>query len=251
MNPCRSQTYQTVLGFGGAFTDSAPYVFSKLNSTLPAHVLDMYFSESGLKYNMARLPIGSCDFSLDNYNYDSVSGDVNLTHFSINHDRQRIIPLIRSALAVRQRWTNDTLNILGSPWSPPQWMKANRNPYCPQGCSNCFLNNNDKAAWAVYFSKFVAAYKAEEIQIWGITVQNEPEYCPPNYEGMNWTPETERDFLKTYLGPQLKRDHPDLNILIYDHSKDHVVEWAKTIYSDSDAAQYVWGTAVHWYILRR
>lgn len=64
---------------------------------------------------------------------------------------------------------------------------------------------------------------------------------------MNWTPETERDFLKTYLGPQIKKNHPDLNILIYDRNKDHVVEWAETIYSDSDATQYVWGTAVHWY----
>ena len=180
MNLCRSQTYQTVLGFGGAFTDSASYVFSKLNSTLQAHVLDMYFSESGLKYNMARLPIGSCDFSLENYNYDSVNGDVHLTHFSINHDRQRIIPLIRSALAVRQRWTNDTLNILGSLWSPLQWMKPTTIPTALRVTRTVFSTTMTKAAWAVYFSKFVAAYKAEEIQIWGITVQNEPEYCPPD-----------------------------------------------------------------------
>ena len=243
----RSMTYQTVLGFGGAFTDSASFVFSKLNSTLQTQVLDMYFSESGLRYNMARLPIGSCDFSLENYNYDNVSGDVNLTHFSIDHDRERIIPLIKRALAVRQQWTNDSLNILGSPWSPPGWMKANSNPYCPQGCSNCYLNDASKVSWALYFSKFVTAYEAEGIKIWGITVQNEPEYCPPTYEGMNWSPETERDYIKTYLGPQLKRDHPDLNILIYDHNKDHVVEWAQTVYSDNEAAQYVWGTAVHWY----
>lgn len=151
-------TYQTVLGFGGAFTDSASYIFSKLNSTLQAQVLDMYFSESGLKYNMARLPIGSCDFSLNNYNYDNVSGDVTLTHFSIDHDKERIIPLIKRALSVRQKWTNDTLNILGSPWSPPSWMKANDHPYCPQGCSNCYLNDNDKASWALYFSKFVTSY---------------------------------------------------------------------------------------------
>ena len=240
-------TYQSILGFGGAFTDSASYVFSKLNSTLQAQVLDMYFSESGLKYNMARLPIGSCDFSLENYNYDDVSGDTGLTHFSIDHDKQRIIPLIKSALAVRQKWTNDTLNILGSPWSPPAWMKDNNNPYCPQSCSNCQLIYNDQPTWALYFSKFVSAYAAEGINIWGITIQNEPEYCPPTYEGMNWTPETERDFLKNHLGPQLHKDHPDLNILIYDHNKDHVVEWAQTIYSDATAAQYAWGTAVHWY----
>ena len=213
-------TYQTVLGFGGAFTDSASYVFSKLNSTLQAQVLDMYFSDSGLKYNMARLPIGSCDFSLATYNYDNVSGDTDLRHFNIDHDKDRIIPLIKNTQSVRKEWTDDVLNILGSPWSPPQWMKMNNFPSCSQGCSKCLLNDDDRASWALYFSKFVTAYKAEGINIWGVTVQNEPEYCPPDYEGMHFTPETERDFLKMYLGPQLKKDHPDLNILIYDHNKD-------------------------------
>ena len=91
--PFRSQKYQTILGFGGAFTDSASTIFSKLNPTLQAQLLDMYFSKDGLRYNMARLPIGSCDFSLENYNYASTSGDANLTHFSIDHDKSHIIPL--------------------------------------------------------------------------------------------------------------------------------------------------------------
>ena len=129
----RSMTYQTVLGFGGAFTDSASFVFSKLNSTLQTQVLDIYFSESGLRYNMARLPIGSCDFSLENYNYDNVSGDVNLTDFSIDHDRERIIPLIKRALAVRQQWTNDSLNILGSPVEPPRVDEGQQQPLLSPG----------------------------------------------------------------------------------------------------------------------
>ena len=244
LNPyhCRSVTYQTILGFGGAFTDSASDIFFKLSSSLQDHVLNMYFSDDGLRYNMARLPIGSCDFSLENYNYADVVGDVNLTSFSISHDCQQIIPLIKSALKL-----SPTLNIVASPWSPPGWMKLNSNPYCPQGCSNCLLNDKYHWTWALYFSKFLSAYAEQGIKIWGVTIQNEPEYCPPTYEGMNWTPESERDFLKHFLGPRLKSDHPDVNILIYDHNKDHVVDWAKTIYSDHEAAQYVWGTAVHWY----
>ena len=236
-----------MLGFGGAFTDSASYVFSKLNSTLQAQVLDMYFSDTGLKYNMARLPIGSCDFSLATYNYDNVSGDTNLTHFSIDHDKENIIPFIQRAISTRLKWTNDTLNIVASPWSPPKWMKKLDTEYCILSCFLCDLKEEYKSSWALYFSKFISAYKEEGIDVWGVTVQNEPGACPELYEGMHFTPETERDFIKTYLGPQLKKDHPDLNILIYDHNKDHVVEWAKTIYSDSNAAQYVWGTAVHWY----
>ena len=243
----RSVTYQSILGFGGAFTDSASYVFSRLGPALQSHVLDMYFSEQGLQYNMARLPIGSCDFSLGNYNYDNTSRDAGLINFSIVHDTSRIMPFIKRALGVRSTWTNDSLYILASPWSPPGWMKNGGDPYCPSGCGQCKLRDEYHSTWALYFSKFLSGYSDTGIKIWGVTVQNEPEYCPPTYEGMNWTPETERDFLKQYLGPQLKKDHPDVNILIYDHNKDHVVEWAQTIYSDPDAAQYVWGTAVHWY----
>lgn len=247
LRPRRSTTYQTVLGFGGAFTESASYVFSKLNSSLQAKVLDMYFSDSGLQYNMARLPIGSCDFSLGNYNYDGVKDDVSLEHFSIDHDKELVIPFIKGALEVRRRWTSERLNIVASPWSPPAWMKEDDVYFCPLGCLGCNLKEDYHAAWALYFSKFLSAYNSEGIGIWGVTVQNEPEACPIDYEGMHWTPETERDFVKNYLGPTLKSKHPNVSLLIYDHNKDHVVEWAQTILSDPDAAKYVWGTAVHWY----
>eukprot|EP00731_Ephydatia_muelleri_P027239 Em0019g112a len=242
-----SSSYQTILGFGGAFTESAAYVFSKLNSSLQSQVLQMYFSEDGLRYNMARKPIGSCDFSLASYNYDSTSGDAELADFSIDHDLALIIPFIQRANATLMSWSKDTLNIVASPWSPPGWMKNNDNPFCPLGCLHCQLLDQYQQAWALYFSKFLSAYAEQGISIWGITVQNEPEYCPTSYEGMNFNPQTEGSFIKNYLGPQLSRDHPDVQILAYDHNKDHVVEWAQTIYSDPEIAQYVWGIAVHWY----
>eukprot|EP00731_Ephydatia_muelleri_P037747 Em0551g6a len=243
----RSSSYQTILGFGGAFTESAAYVFSKLNSSLQSQVLQMYFSEDGLRYNMARKPIGSCDFSLASYNYDNTSGDAELVDFSIDHDLALIIPFIQRANATLMSWSKDTLNIVASPWSPPGWMKNNDNPFCPLGCAQCQLLDQYQQAWALYFSKFLSAYAEQGISIWGITVQNEPEYCPTSYEGMNFNPQTEGSFIKNYLGPQLSRDHPDVQILAYDHNKDHVVEWAQTIYSDPEIAQYVWGIAVHWY----
>ena len=242
----RSTTYQTIMGFGGAFTDAASYVFSKLNSTLQTQMLNMYFSEDGLRYNMARLPMGSCDFSLGNYNYDSNSGDTNLDTFSIDHDKERIIPFIKRAISTISESKGNELRIVSSPWSPPKWMKNNDSPYC-HDCSSCTLKDQYKETWALYFSKFISAYSQQGVPIWGITVQNEPEYCPPTYEGMHYDAEAERDFIKQHLGPKLRRDHPDLKILIYDHNKDHVVNWAQTIYSDSEAAQYVWGTAIHWY----
>jgi O-glycosyl hydrolase len=102
-------------------------------------------------------------------------------------------------------------------------------------------------AWADYFVKFADAYKAAGFPLWGFTMQNEPGTNWLTYESMNMTPETQRDFLKTFLGPTLHKAHPELNILIYDHNKDKIVEWANTIFSDPDASQYAWGTAFHWY----
>jgi len=102
------------------------------------------------------------------------------------------------------------------------------------------------SSWVLYYSKFLTAYHGQGIDFWGMTVQNEPEFAAP-WEACVYHPEQERDFLKNYLGPVIARDHPDVNIMIYDHNKDHVVTWAQTILSDPDAAKYVWGTAFHWY----
>lgn len=239
-------TFQTMVGFGGAFTDSAAFVFSKLNSTLQAKVLDMYFSKGGLQYNMGRLPIGSCDFSLDHYTYDEVVGDTNLTHFTIEHDKERIIPFIKQAIETRKKWNKKQLHILASPWGPPTWMKALKTKYCVS-CEGCSINDEYKSTWALYFPKFISAYNDQNISIWGVTVQNEPGACPLDYEGLHFTPETEADFVAKYLGPVMKDHHPDVKILIYDHNKDKVVKWSETVYGNTEAAKYVWGTAVHWY----
>ncbi|XP_019851801.1 PREDICTED: putative glucosylceramidase 3 [Amphimedon queenslandica] len=243
----RSLMYQTIVGFGGAFTDSASYVFSKLNSTHQAAILNMYFSEDGLRYNMGRLPIGSCDFSYNHYTYDEVRDDENLTHFTIEHDKGYIIPFIREANATLNKWSNDSLYILASPWSPPAWMKVLDLPYCPLSCLECRLKDKYKKTWAEYFVKFIEAYGGEGVRVWGVTVQNEPGACPVEYEGMHFDPETQRDFIKEYLGPSLRSSHPDVKLLIYDHNKNHVVKWVETIFSDPEASSYAWGTAVHWY----
>jgi len=101
-------------------------------------------------------------------------------------------------------------------------------------------------SWALYFSKVVTAYHNNGIDLWGITIQNEPEFAAP-YEACCFTAEEQRDFLKNYLGPQLRKDHPDLSIMIYDHNKDHVAEWARTFYTDPVASNFADGTAFHWY----
>ena len=130
-------------------------------------------------------------------------------------------------------------------------MKKNGHMNCDLGPWTCVLKDDAdiQQAWAKYFSKYLDAYKRNKINIWGVTIQNEPEAQTGNlvYEGMHFTPSTEKAFLINHLGPVMQADHPDVNVLIYDHNKDHIVEWAQTILGDPKSAKYVWGTAFHWY----
>ena len=243
----QSITYQEIEGFGGAFTDSSTHVFDSMPSNLQDQLVEMYFGETGLKYNMGRLTIGSCDFSMEYYNYDDVKGDVNLTNFNISHDEEHIIPFIQRAIKA----ANVSIKFVASPWSAPAWMKKNNHMNCDLGPWTCVLKDDAtiQQAWAQYFSKYIDSYKKNNINIWGITIQNEPEAQTGNivYEGMHFTPDTEKAFLINHLGPVMESNHPDVNVLIYDHNKDHIVEWAQTILGDPKSAKYVWGTAFHWY----
>jgi glucosylceramidase len=102
------------------------------------------------------------------------------------------------------------------------------------------------ASWALYYSKVITTYASIGIDFWGITIQNEPEFPAP-WEACCYNPAQQRDFLKNYLGPQLRKDHPQLKIMIYDHNKDHVVDWVRTIFTDPQSAALADGTAFHWY----
>jgi len=100
--------------------------------------------------------------------------------------------------------------------------------------------------WAKYFTKWISAYKAHGIDVWAVTVQNEPENNA-TWEACVMTAKEEADFLGQYLGPELRQSHPNVSIFVFDHNKDHVYEWAKSILSDPVAAQYATGVAYHWY----
>ena len=91
-------------------------------------------------------------------------------------------------------------------------------------------------------------YKRQDgIPIWGISVQNEPE-AVQTWDSCIYTGEEERDFIKNFLGPALKRNrYLDKKLVIWDHNRDVMVERSRAVLSDPDAAKYVWGTGFHWY----
>jgi glucosylceramidase len=233
--------YQEILGFGGAFTEASAYVYYLLDKKIQNRIMDLYFGADGLQYSVGRVHIGSCDFSLKSYNFDNFTDDFSLSRFDISHDKRQMIPFIKQALNTSKL----PIKIYATPWSPPGWMKGNGHMV---GTSEPGLKQDDAyhKTWANYLSMFITAYKKEGVDLWGMTVQNEAEAVVP-WESCYYSPENERDFIKNFLGPIMSVDHPNLTIMIWDHNKDRVVPWVKTIFSDPEAAKYVKGTGIHWY----
>ena len=234
-----AKTFQTVLGIGGALTpDSSAETFAKLPAAEQREILDAYFDpDKGIGYSIARTNIHSCDFSSGSYTYVD-EGDKTLKSFSVAHDKQFRIPFIKQALAT----AGGKLSIFGSPWSPPAFMKTNNDMLHGGKLKPEFYQS-----WATYFTKFIKAYQQEGIPMWGITIQNEP-MATQTWESCIYSAEEERDFLKNYLGPTMKKEGlGEKKIIAWDHNRDLIYQRAKTLLSDPNAAKYVWGIGFHWY----
>src|SRR5258705_1218909 len=191
-----TRTFQTILGIGGALTDASAETFAKLPPAKQQEILNAYFDPSiGIGYTLARTNIHSCDFSSGSYTYVD-EGDKGLTSFSVKHDKQFRIPFIKQALAT----AGGRLNIFGSPWSPPAFMKDNNDMLHGGKLKAEFYQS-----WANYYTKFIKAYQKEGIPIWGISIQNEP-MATQKWKSCIFSAEDERDFLKNYLGPAMKKE---------------------------------------------
>src|SRR5437588_2656696 len=233
-----SKRSQTILGIGGALTDSSAETFAKLPATKQREILDAYFdANKGIVYTIGRTNIHSCDFSAASYTYVN-EGDKQLQSFSIDHDKRFRIPFIKQALAA----AGNKLTLFASHWSPPAFMKDNNSMLHGGKLKPEFYQS-----WANYYTRFIKAYQREGIPIWGITIQNEP-MATQTWESCIYSAEEERDFLKNYLGPTMKRAGlGDKKIIAWDHNRDLIFQRASTILSDAKAARYVWGIGYHWY----
>jgi glucosylceramidase len=233
-----TKKFQTLLGIGGALTDASAEVFAKLPKEKQQQFLEAYYhKDKGIGYTLARTNIHSCDFSSGSYTYVK-DNDTSLKSFSIDHDKQFRIPFIKQAIAA----AGGKLTLFASPWSPPAWMKDNNNML--QGGK---LQPSFYQSWANYFVKFIKAYEAEGIPVWGTTVQNEP-MAKQKWESCIFTAEEELNFIKKYLGPTLQRNGlKEKKIVAWDHNRDLIYQRASTILSDKDAQKYIWGIGYHWY----
>ena len=233
-----SEPRQEISGFGGAFTEASASLLNRLSEEKSNEIIQRYFSEEGSRYSLMRTHMNSCDFSLSNYSYTPVADDVALEHFSIDEDRADLIPMILRAQAA----SKEGFRLFASPWTAAPWMKDN-NSWVGGKLLPKYYDT-----WARFFAKYVDAYKAEGIDIWGFTVENEPHGNGNNWESMLYSPQEMTDFVANHLGPVLEKEGKgDLVILGYDQNREGLREWVDEMYRDEHSSRYFDGTAVHWY----
>jgi glucosylceramidase len=232
------KSFQEITGFGGSFTESSAYLLNKLSADNRKKILEAYFSEKGANYSLTRTHIASCDFSLNNYTYAKVENDLQMEYFTIEDDKEGLIPMIIEAQSI----SKDGFKIIASPWSCPPWMKDNKS-YVG---GKLLPEFND--AFSLYFSKYLEAYKKEGINIWGITVINEPHGNGNNWESTHFSPEEMTVFVQNHLGPKLEKDGwKDIKIFGYDQNRAGLPEWVDAMYKNEATSKYFAGTAIHWY----
>ena len=198
--------FQEMLGFGAAFTDAACYMFNQLSASARAELFRTLFHPSEMGFNVCRTCIGSSDYSTKLYSYDEGDPDPELARFSLAHDREYILPMLREA-----RKVNPDLFLFSSPWSPPGWMKPNGSML--GGC----MCRKHMASYAAYFKKFLQGYAAEGVPVQAVTVQNEVDTEQDGrMPACAWPQEYEADFVTEHLGPALQNSAT--KIWLIDHN---------------------------------
>ena len=235
LNP--DSRFQKILGFGAAFTDASCFTFSKLTAPAREHLFHELFHPSEMGLNVCRACMGASDYSTKVYSYDEGKPDPELKRFSIEHDREYILPVLREA-----RKINPDLFLFSSPWSPPGWMKSGgsmlggsmRRRYLP--------------AYSQYFLKFLRAYAADGVPIQAVTVQNEVDTDQDGrMPACIWPQEYEIEFVAKHLGPGLAEQGVSTKIWILDHNYNL---WGRAVaeLDDPDVRKYCNAIAWHGYV---
>ncbi len=236
--------FQQMDGFGGSFTDFSSYLILKvLSESSRQQLMQSLFSKTnGIQLGFIRQPMGATDFSRmgNAYTYDETEGDSSLSNFSINKDKENIIPCLQLA-----KQMNPQLLVMLTPWSVPSWCKTNNSIL---GTTNveAHLKPECYPIVANYFIKTIQAYSSVGIPIYAMTVQNEPLYAPTNYAGCIMTSQEQINFISNYLGPLMKQSSISTKLLCFDHNFDHA-EYPLQVLSDGKANAFVSGTAFHPY----
>ncbi len=245
---------QVVDGFGACFNELGWTALSVLdNGTRESILKNIFDPKDGLKLNICRMPIGANDYARDFYSLDDSVGDFEMKYFNITRDKEVLIPYIKSAMKYRP-----DLKIWGSPWCPPSWMKTNNHYACRASATNGLTYDKNGRenltqfrmepdylkAYALYFTKYIQAYRNEGIHITGVHVQNEMNSCQ-NFPSCIWTSEDLGIFIGKYLGPAVTTYVPDAEIWYGTYERPSV-EKIDTIMQDPLSSKYIHGVSFQW-----
>ncbi|MDR0743265.1 MAG: beta-glycosidase [Tannerella sp.] len=251
---------QSIDGFGACFNELGWTSLSLLNENDRNSIFrELFESGQGANFTICRMPLGANDFSRDWYSYNETDGDFEMINFSIANDRETLIPFIKAA----QKYKPD-LKIWASPWSPPVWMKENKHYACkPLDTSffdsigqngirpeqvrregvNMFIQDEAYfSAYALYFRKFIEAYRTENINIYMVMPQNEFNSCQP-FPSCTWTASGLATFIGKYLGPSMQSINVELMFGTMERPNPALVD---TILKDAESGRYITGVGFQW-----
>jgi len=233
-----NSTRQEILGFGAAITEASAYMVSRLSEAERAPLIRDLFAPDAMALNVCRTCIGSSDYATKTYSYDESSQpDPELKNFSIDHDKEYYLPILREA-----RKANPELFLFSSPWSPPGWMKPNNSML------GGAMRKQSFDPYARYFVKFLEAYKAEGVDVNAVTVQNETDAEQEGHmSACLWAQEQEMEFAAKFLAPAIRKAGLNTKVWILDHNYSL---WGRAIDELSDPSVYgaVDGIAWHGYV---
>jgi glucosylceramidase len=236
-----AKTYQVMDGFGFSLTGgSAWLLMEKLSPEKRSEILRELFTTDGTGAGVSylRISIGASDLDPYVFSYADHSAGTkakDISGFTLKEDNKFLIPALKEILAF-----NPHIKIMGSPWSPPAWMKTNN--HLKAGS----LKKEYYSEYAKYFVQYVKGMAEEGITIDAVTVQNEPEN-PNNTPSLVMTAGEQTDFVKNHLGPAFQQANIKTKIVVFDHNCDHP-EYPIAILNDAEAKKYVDGSAFHLYL---
>ena len=224
------QADQVWEGFGGAVTDSSAYVWSQLPPELQQQVLNGYFTPDGLGYAAVRVPIDSCDFSLEPYEA-APDGKT----FDMTRPFRYILPMLE---AIREK---RDVSLMLSPWSPPAAFKTNGSRQHGGACAPAHWDN-----WAEYICRYIREFTNRGFYVKRLSLQNEP-HAVQQWDSCVWSAPEEREFLVRCMKPALERHGlHDVEIYIWDHNKERILERSLAVL-DKEGRGCADGVAFHWY----
>ena len=253
-----TQRFQEIDGFGASLTDAAAWLFQKkLTPQQTDAAFKMLFArKDGIALSFLRQPLGSSDLAVTFYSYDDLceqtaracttpSGmtDPNLEHYSLKHDKEYILPLLKKAIGI-----NPSIHVMLTPWSPPGWMKTSGSMLGASADEKVksSLKPEFYPALAGYLVKTIEGYQEAGVPVWALSVQNEPLYAPPTYSGMQMLATEQAAFFGEALGPALAAAHLSPKVMAYDHNWDRP-DYPETVLKDPKAGALAAGTAWHHY----